>query len=108
MSTQIFKNNIPNEKFFELLDSICLKGDKLYIFNSESFKKGLYNELIPKFIELCIPYYHISKRKYLEKKLNYNVFTTIIRQICRFNNITYTSKIKYDKSLYEIQYYIYF
>ena len=32
MSTQIFKNNIPNEQFYELLDSICLKGDKLYIF----------------------------------------------------------------------------
>ena len=108
MSTQIFKNNIPNEKFYELLDSICLKGDKIYIFNSESFKKGMYNELIPKFIELCIPYYHISKRKYLEKKLTYNVFTTIIRQICRFNNITYTSKIKYDKSTYNIIYYIHY
>ena len=66
MSTQIFKNNIPNENFFALLDSISSKfDDKLYILNNESYKKGIYNEEIPKFIEQCIPYYHISKRKYL-------------------------------------------
>ena len=40
-------------------------------------------------------------------KLTYNSFTTIIRQICKYNQITYTSQIKYDKSTYEIVYYIY-
>jgi hypothetical protein len=36
MSNQIFKNNIPNNIFFELLDKICLKNEKYYIFNVES------------------------------------------------------------------------
>ena len=45
--------------------------------------------------------------KYLDKKLTYNSFTTILRQICNYNKITYTSQIKYDKSSYEITYYIY-
>ena len=108
MSTQIFKNQIPNNIFFALLDKICLKNEKHYTFNIESFKKGVYSEDIQNFLILCIPYYHISKRKYLEKKLTHNSFVTILRQICNFNKITYTSQIKYDKSTYDIVYYIYY
>jgi hypothetical protein len=72
MSTQIFKNNVPNELLFNLLDSVCLKNEKHYTFNGESFKRGIYKELIQKFIGECVPYYYLSKRKYLEKKLTFN------------------------------------
>ena len=44
MSIQIFKKNIPNEILFELLDSICLKNEKHYTFNTDSFKRGIYKE----------------------------------------------------------------
>jgi hypothetical protein len=108
MTSQIFKNNIDNAILFELLDLICIKNDNYYTFNFESFKKGVYNESIQKFIEYCNPYYHIAKRKYLEKKLTYNSFTTILRQICNYNNISYISKINYDKSTYNITYFIYY
>jgi len=108
MSTQIFKKNVPTESLYSLLDDICLKNDKYYIFNNNSYKKGLFNNTITKFIDECKPYYHISKQKYLERKLTYNSFTTILRQICKFNKITHTSQIKYDKSTYDIIYYIYF
>lgn len=108
MSTQIFKNKVPNEEFYKLLDSICLKNDKHYIYNTDSFKKGSFNGSIQQFLELCKPYYHLSKRKYLEKNLTFNSFTTVLRQICNFNKIVYTSEIKYDHSEYSIIYYIYF
>jgi hypothetical protein len=108
MSTQIFKNFVPNELLFDLLDSICLKNDKYYILTMESFKKGVYKEIIQQFFDDCKQYYHISKRKYLERKTSYNAFTTILRQICNFNKIIYTSQIKYDKSTYNIVYYIYY
>ena len=107
MSTQIFKKNLPTEKLFQLLDSICLKNEKHYVLNVESFKKGVFKEIIQQFLNNCTEYYHLSKRKYLEKKLSYNSFVTVIRQICNFNKITYTSQIKYDKSTYSIVYYIY-
>jgi len=107
MSTQIFKNQIPKSILFDLLDKICLKNDKHYTFNSDSFKKGIYTEDIQTFLNECKPFYHISKRKYLETKLTYKSFTTVLRQICNYNNITYTSQIKYDKSTYDILYYIY-
>ena len=108
MSTQIFKNVIPPEKLFNLLDSLCVKNDKHYFFDLNSFKKGIFTEEINNFLEECKPYYHISKRIYLEKKVTYNSFTTVLRQICNSNKIIYTSQIKYDKSDYEIIYYIYF
>jgi hypothetical protein len=108
MSTQIFKKNVPNELLFTLLDSICAKNEKHYVLNNESFKRGMFQESISKFFDECNKYYHISKKKYLERKLTYNSFTTVLRQICNFNNITYTSQIKYDKSTYDIMYYIYF
>jgi hypothetical protein len=108
MSLQIFKQNIPNNLIFDLLEVICLKNEKYYTFNIESYKRGVYKEIIQQFIENCRPYYHISKRKYLDRKLTYNSFTTILRQICNSNKIIYTTKIKYDKSVYNILYYIYF
>jgi hypothetical protein len=107
MSNQIFKKNIPIEILFNLLDTICIKNEKHYTLNINSFKKGIYNENIQTFLTTCKEFYHTSKQKYLERKLTYNTFTTVIRQICNFNKITYTSQIKYDKSTYDIVYYIY-
>jgi len=107
MTNQIFKKCFPTDILFTLLDSICLKNEKHYTFNIESYKRGIFKEIIPKFITECVPYYHLSKRKYLERKLTYNSFTTILRQICKFNKITYTSQILYDKSSYRITYYVY-
>jgi hypothetical protein len=108
MSSQIFKNKIPNDELLQLLEDIAIKTDKCYIINNIAYKKGIFNDAIPRFLEKCKPYYYISKRVYLERKLNYNAFITILRQICNFNKITYTSQIKYDKSQYDIIYYIYF
>lgn len=107
MSAQIFKKNIPTELFFSLLDETSSKNEKHYVFNHASYKKGIFNGVIDVFLENCKQCYHTSKYKYLDRKLTYNSFTTIIRQICKYNQITYTSQIKYDKSTYEIVYYIY-
>jgi hypothetical protein len=108
MVSQIFKEHLPNEVIFKLLDDIAVKSDKYYVLNNNSYKKGMFNNIIIDFINQCMPHYHISKQKYLERKINYNSFITIIRQICKFNNIIYTSQIKYDKCTYDIVYYIYF
>jgi hypothetical protein len=108
MSTQIFKKKIPNEYLFELLDKICVKNKDYYLINIISFKKGTYNNYIKDFFDLCRDYYHISKRKYIDKTITYNSFTTVVRQICNFNKIIYKNEIKYDRSSYDINYYVYF
>jgi hypothetical protein len=93
---------------FSLLDKIAIKNEKQYIIDNNSYKKGILNNDINDFFENCKPYYYLSKQKYLEKKITYNSLITIIRQICNYNEIKYTSQIKYDKSKYNIIYYIYF
>jgi hypothetical protein len=108
MSSQIFKKCIPNNLLINLLEDIAIRSENCYVLNNNSFKKGIFNGSINKFIDECKPYYFISKQKYLERKLSYNSFITIIRQICKHNKITYTSQIKYDRSTYDIIYYIYF
>lgn len=108
MASQLFKTKIPNKLLIDLLDDIAIKSEKCYVLNNNSFKKGVFNNSITKFIEDCKPYYYKSKHKYLDRKINYNSFITIIRQICKYNKITYISQIKYDRSNYDIVYYIYF
>ena len=76
--------------------------------NKASYKKSIFNDKLKNFLEKIESYYHNSKKYYVTRKLNYSKFITIIRQICKHNNILYTSKIKYDKSNYDIIYYIYF
>lgn len=108
MSNQIFKQRVPIEILFELLEKICAKNDKSYVLNSISFRKALFNNYIHEFYEKCRPCYHNSKLHYLDKKLTYNSFITVIRQICKSNNIMFCSKIKYENSSYDLLYFVYF
>jgi hypothetical protein len=107
-ASQLFKQIIPIDNLFHLLDSICVKTDRYYELSNISFKKGIFNNTIPTFIEQCKPFYHNSKQKYLVRPLTYNSFITIIRQICNSNSIAYHSKIKYEKTGYDIRYHILF
>jgi hypothetical protein len=108
MPHQIFKKKIPDASLFALLDAITQKSEKYYVINKDAYKRGIYNNKIPSFLEEIRPYYHVSKQKYVDKKLTYNSFVTVLRQICNYAGIKYTSQIKYDKSKYDIYYYIYF
>lgn len=105
--TQIFKEKIPTPILFSLLSDICDKNEKCFTFDKNAYKRGVYNDRISTFYELCKPYYHLSKQKYIDRKLTYNSLITIIRQICNSNEIRYASEIKYDKSVHTIIYYIY-
>ena len=108
MSSQIFKNPVPQNILFELLDKICIKNNKYYILDKISYKKGEYLQILSPFYEIMLQYYYLSKQFYILRKQNYSSFVTIIRQICKKNNINYTSKIIYNKSTYDIVYYIYY
>jgi hypothetical protein len=107
MTSQIFKSAVPSYKLFSLLESVALKSDKKYVFNKNAYKKGLMEDKLLHFFEECKPHYYASKQKYLEKKMTYNSFSTVLRQICNYNKIVYTSQIKYYKSDYDIEYHIY-
>ena len=91
---------------FDLLQANCMNDNGSYIVNNASFKKGTLNNTIPPYIESLHTYYHNSKKNYIERKQTYTTFLTIVRQICKHNIIQYTTRMVYDKSKYEIVYYI--
>lgn len=108
MVSQIFKNDFEDEILWELLSSISEKKNKYYLINKESFKRGhLFSNSINDFYNKLVPYYHESKKHYFDNAFTYKKFLTIVRQVCRNNNILFRSEIKYMKSTYEIIYYIY-
>lgn len=108
MTNQIFKKDVPKNILISFLENTCLKSGNYYFWNKAAFKSALFKNIINDFYDSLEDYYHISKRKYLEKQNSYSSLCTIIRQICKKNNILYSSKIKYANSNYDICYYIYF
>jgi hypothetical protein len=108
MTKQIFKCDVPDHILFTFLDKFCLKTDKYYLIDMNAYRKMLFYNYHIDFCESLKTYYHLSKHFYLERKMNYNSFTTIVRQLCKHNNIMFNSQIKYNESKYNIDYLIYF
>ena len=106
MRNIIFNSDISNNILFDFLNIYCSIENNHYIFDKLSYKKYEYNDLISEFLNTLKSYYKPAKLYYLERELTYNNLFTIIRQICKFNSISYQSKIKYDKNKYNIIYYI--
>ena len=106
-NNQNFKSNIPISLLWDYLQTNFIDNDTHFSISKFLYKKTEYNNNITTFIESLKEYYHVSKRNYIERQMNYKTFLTIIRQICNANNINYTSKLVYDKSSYEIEYSVY-
>jgi len=108
MLKQIFRENIPINILFDILNKLCLKTEKYYLIDNNAYKKLIYNQYHEDFLTTILPYYQESKKFYVTRELTYNSFINIVRQICKSNDIMFTSKIKYNESKYNIDYFIYF
>ena len=107
MNHQTLKCIIPSYILFELCDKIyAFKTKEYYTINKSSFKKAIFQDILRDFTENIKEYYHTNKYFYVDNVMTYSRFITLIRQICKCNNIYYTSQIKYEKSTYDIHYYI--
>ncbi len=104
MKSQVIKKDISKELFYNFLDTICIKESNFYILNNESYKKGVFNNLIIEFMNKLIPYYYESKQYYLIRHHNYNTFLTVIRQLCNVLDITYNKEVQYVRSVYKVYY----
>lgn len=108
MNRQIFRKQIPTELLYEYFEQICLKTDKYYLVDHNAYKKFIYNNLHTKMVADFEDYYQISKRFYIHRSMTYNSFINIVRQICKANNLIFTSQIRYLESKYNIEYLVYF
>jgi len=107
MLKQIFRENVPLPLLFELLEKICVKTDKYYLIDHGAYRKMLFYDAHTAFSEAILEYYHKSKQFYVTRKLTYNSFTNIVRQICKSHNTMFTSQIKYNESNYNIDFFVY-
>lgn len=107
MTSQIFKRVYPKESLINFIDKFAHNINNYYLINKSYYKRVIFLDIINDFVDDIKPYYHVSKRKYVENVNNYSKFMTIIRQLCKINNINFVSKIIYLKSTYDITYYIY-
>lgn len=108
MLKQIFKNQVPIEILHELLEPVCLKTDKYYLIDLNAYRKIVFHDYHTSFCNKIKEYYHASKQFYIERKFTYNSFINIVRQICKSNNIMFSSQIRYNDSEYNIDYFIYY
>ena len=108
MTSQLFKDSVPNDILLTLLQS-CTDTDTdiHYIFGKHSYKKGCINGAVEIFLLRLKEFYFPSKQYYVTRKMSYKNIVTVIRQVCNSKNIPYSTKIVYDSSSYSIIYYIY-
>lgn len=107
METQILKKPVPKEFIIDFLEKICDNTNNYLLLNKAAFRKCEFHNLLSPFLEELKKYYHKSKQFYLTRKLTYNYFLTIIRQICKNSKIRYENKVSYNKSLYDVAYHIF-
>ena len=104
----LFRSHIPIDYLYDVLEKICVKKEKYYIIDFNSYRLLQFHDLYTNFAEQIIQAYKPSKQKYVTRTLTYNSFVTIVRHICRINGIPFDTKFNYQYSLYNIDYYIYF
>ena len=82
--SQVFKNYFSKNILFDFLDSCCDKSkekdnEDFYEFNNTSFKKAKFEEKdLEVFYKSIKPYYHNSKKFYVDREKTYKNFITIM------------------------------
>lgn len=103
---QVIKKHV--DIFDEFVTSNFIHENNYYIFNYLTFKKIIYEGQIKLFLEQLKYYYYKNKHFYIERPdITHNQFNTILRQICKNNNIHIEIKIKYENSKYSPEYHLF-
>ena len=93
--SQIFKSIYPKDEFINFLKMYTDIHDNYLIFSKNSFKKMKLENKCQEFFDNLLPYYHNSKQFYVTRKPLYKNIVTVIKQLCKINNIPYNSDISY-------------
>lgn len=107
MATQVFRKLVPKSYLFGILDKVCFKTDTYYLVDYNSYRVFTHKNLRDDFVTELDNYYHSSKCFYINRKMTYNSYINIIRQICKTNKIQYEPQVKYNKSKYCIEFVVY-
>lgn len=103
---QLFAKNVSNDILIELLDKICHKNTGRYHLDQNAFRKMIFHGYEKGFCDCIKEFYYSSKQFYVTRTLTYKSFTNIVRQICKRNNIEFSSSMRYNDSKYNIDFFI--
>ncbi len=101
---QLFCKPMDSDLLLSFFSRIAYEKNGSYLIDYNAYKKVLFCNMQSEFCEQLKPYYHKSKHYYLDRELNYNAFTTIIRQVCKHHSIKITSRVRYIESNYTNEY----
>jgi len=104
MTIQLFKNGIDPNILFKYLSSGCKEKNNRYYFDLYAYKKSEFIGQLDVFLDECRPLYFKAKQKYCNGQMTFIRMLTLIRQICRHNNIDYMKHMQYLNAGYEITY----
>ena len=99
--SQIFCKPVDFTLVEPLLDKICTKCSETggYILDETAFSLLMFHGFEKDFLDALRPYYHNSKLHYIDRKLTFISFSTIVRQVCKASGKNISSKIKYFHSV---------
>ena len=102
---QLFREPPDNDILSRLLEQISYKNRSGgYIIDTNVYKKMLFNNLQVEFCNELAGFYHDSKQYYITRPFTYKSFATILRQICKANNIVIRTRVMYIESVYSTEY----
>jgi hypothetical protein len=104
MKNQIFKTIIAPDIIWNFLKENGEETTDHFIFDKVLYKKAVFKDTIEPFVKSLVEHYHESKKHYINRKMDYNKFVTVLRQLCNSNDIAYKTQMVYNSSTYEIVY----
>jgi len=106
MVSQIFKCRVPPDILYTFLNKCTERTEGEYIFSNTEYKRAKYKNLLVPFCLYVEKYYYNSKKCYPKNAKTYKKFATVLRQICKSNDIPFNSSVKYSNSDYNVSYII--
>lgn len=104
MVSQVFKTLPEPNVLFDMLCDVCDPNERFYVINNVVYNRLKRDNRLTSLVTTLRPHYHKSKQFYLDNisSNGYPSFLTVMRQLCRSWEYSYTSKLKHTRSTYDL------
>jgi len=97
--SQVIKSGLSIQVLYGWLDISNL--NKYILVTNNLYKKRKVDINFGILLEKITLFYHKSKQFYCSRTMTYKRWLTIVRQLCKYFELSYTSKIRYYNATYE-------
>ncbi len=97
---QLFKTIPDHAIVFGYLDDVCYRDRDYFVVDDVVHHRMRYDNRITSLYDYLRPFYHTSKRKYLDERCSRNGFLTVLRQLCKLYCLQFVSKVVYRNGTY--------